>query len=125
MKQFSVEEYLKDHNKKVVTRSGRNVRIICTDQKGTNYSIIALCAINKDSEICYSYLPNGRMHLSSDSCLDLFFAPEKKEGYINVYSDGDNYYTGGTEIYPSETEAVSHVTKKFGYVKTVKIEWEE
>ena len=60
-----------------------------------------------------------------DSCVDLFFAPEKKEGHINVYRDGDNYYIGGTEIYSSEAEAVSHATKEFGYVKTVKVEWEE
>ena len=126
MKQFNLEEYLKNPNKKVVTRSGRNVRIICTDRKGTEYSVVALCAINKDSEeICYSYLPNGRMHLSSDSCLDLFFAPEKKEGYINLYRDGDDYYTGGTGVYSSEAEAVSHALRMFGFVKTVKVEWEE
>lgn len=125
MKQFNLEEYLKDPNKKVVTRDGRNVRIICTDQKGTEYSVVALCTMSNVSEDCYFYFPNGRMYLSADSCLDLFFAPEKHEGYINVYRDGDNYYTSGTEIYSSEAEAVSHATKKFGYVKTVKVEWEE
>ena len=31
MKQFSLEEYLANPSKKVVTRDGRNVRIICTD----------------------------------------------------------------------------------------------
>ena len=35
MKQFNLEEYLKDPNKKVVTRDGRNARIVCTDRKGT------------------------------------------------------------------------------------------
>ena len=125
MKQFNLEEYLKNPNKKVVTRDGRNVRIICTDRKGTEYSVVALCTMSSGSEDCYFYFPNGRMYLSADSCMDLFFAPEKKEGYINVYRDGDGYYTGGTEIYSSEAEAVSHVTEKFGYVKTVKVKWEE
>lgn len=125
MKQFNLEEYLKDPNKKVVTRDGRNVRILCTDRKGTEYSVVALCTMSKGSEDCYFYFSSGKMYLSSDSCLDLFFAPEKKEGYINLYRDGDDYYTGGTEIYSSEAEAVSHATKKFGYVKTVKVEWEE
>lgn len=125
MKQFNLEEYLKDPNKKVVTRDGRNVRIICTDRKGTEYSVVALCTMSKGSEDCYFYFPSGKMYMSSDSCLDLFFAPEKKEGYINVYRDGDDYYAGGTEIYSSEAEAVSHATEKFGYVKTVKVEWEE
>lgn len=125
MKQFNLEEYLRDPNKKVVTRDGRNVRIICTDRKGTKYSVVALCTMSKESEDCYFYFPNGKMYLSSDSRLDLFFAPEKHEGYINVYRDGDDYYTGGTEIYSSEVEAVSHAMEKFGYVKTVKVEWEE
>ena len=31
MKQFSLEEYLKDPPKKAVTRDGRNVKIDCTD----------------------------------------------------------------------------------------------
>ena len=61
MKQFNLEEYLKDPNKKVVTRDGRNVRIICTDQKGTEYSVIALCTMSDGSENCYFYFPNGRM----------------------------------------------------------------
>lgn len=79
MKQFDLKEYLKDPNKKVITRDGRNVRIICTDRKGTEYSVVALCTMSNESEDCYFYFPNGRMYLSADSCLDLFFAPEKKE----------------------------------------------
>ena len=127
MKQFNLEEYLKDPNKKVVTRDGRNARIICTDRQGGNHPILALCTMSNESENLYSYFPNGRMYLNADadSCLDLFFAPEKKKGYINVYRNGDDYYTGGTKIYSSEAEAVSHATEKFGYVKTVKVEWEE
>ena len=125
MKQFNLEEYLKNPARKVITRDGRNARIVCTDRKGTEYSVVALCTMSSGSEDCYFYFPSGRMYLSADSCLDLFFAPEKKEGYINVYRDGDNYYTGGTEIYSSEAEAASHATEKFGYVKTVKVEWEE
>ena len=125
MKQFDLKEYLKDPNKKVVTRDGRNVRIICTDRQGGDRPILILCFESDGIERCFSCLPNGRRYVDTDSCADLFFAPEKKEGYINVYRDGDNYYTGGTEIYSSEAEAASHATEKFGYVKTVKVEWEE
>ena len=125
MKQFNLEEYLRDPNKKVVTRDGRNVRIICTDQKGTKYSVIALCTIDKESEICYSYLPNGRMHLSSDSCLDLFFAPEKHEGWVNVYKDGNMYSFGDTHPYATEKEAKRYSSIYSDYVGTIKVEWEE
>lgn len=96
MKQFDLKEYLKDPNKKVVTRDGRNVRIICTDQKGTEYSVIALCTMSNGSEICYSYFPNGKIYLSSDSCMDLFFAPEKHEGWVNLYKDNAYYHLGSS-----------------------------
>lgn len=33
MKQFNLEEYLKNPKRKVVTRDGRDVRVICTDRK--------------------------------------------------------------------------------------------
>lgn len=41
MKEFSLEEYLKNPDREVVTRDGRKVRIICTDRKGAT-PIIAL-----------------------------------------------------------------------------------
>lgn len=125
MKQFSLEEYIKNPNRKIVTRDGKEARIVCTDKKG-RYPIIALSQVlDDDDEEIHSYTKSGKMFMSIDSNADLFFAPEKHEGYINIYRDGDNYYTGGTEIYSSEAEAVSHALKKFGYVKTVKVEWEE
>lgn len=125
MRQFDLDKYLKNPNMKVVTRDGRSVRIVCIDMIGTSYPILVICRIDPTHDCYYSHTINGKHNLGVDSPLDLFFAPEKKEGYINIYGDGDNYYTGGTEIYLSETEAVGHATEEFGYVKTVKIEWEE
>ena len=86
MKQFNLEEYLKDPNKKVVTRDGRNARIVCTDRKGTEYSVVALCTMSSGSEDCYFYFPSGRRYLSADSCMDLFFASEKHEDWENLYN---------------------------------------
>lgn len=127
MKQFNLEEYLRDPNKKVVTRDGRNVRIICTDQKGTEYSVVALCTMSNGSENCCFYLPNGRRYRSAgaDSCLDLFFAPEKKKGWANLYDLPEGTYLG--RVYSSKEVAESMI-KKCGlhpYIATIKIEWEE
>ena len=126
MKQFDLKEYLKDPNKKVVTRDGRNIRIICTDQKGTEYSVIALCTMSNGSENCYFYLPNGRRYWSAgaDSCTDLFFA-EKKEGWVNLYNLSEGPYLGS--VYSSK-EVAEAMSKKCGlqhYISTIKIEWEE
>ena len=127
MKQFNLEEYLKDPNKKVVTRDGRDVRIICTDRRGGYHPILALCTMSNESENLYSYLPNGRMYLSADadSCMDLFFAPEKKEGWVNLYNLSEGPYLGS--VYSSK-EVAEAMSKKCGlqhYIATIKIEWEE
>lgn len=129
---FSLGEYIKNPKRKVVTREGQDVRILCTDVMGTSYPVLAVCKVDSTHEYCYSYTDTGKQFKSKDSPTDLFFAPEKKEGWITVYKDGDDYHTGGTEIYSSEFEAVnhlfedvSHLSKKFDFIKTVKIEWEE
>lgn len=126
MKEFSLEEYLKNPNRKIVTRDGRNVRIICTDQKGTEYSVIALCTMSNGSENCCFYLPNGRRYWSAgaDSCLDLFF-PEKHEGWVNLYKGNAYYHLGSTIFYQSESEAKKRIVKNCGYVGTIKVEWED
>ena len=124
MKQFNLEEYLKDPNKKVVTRDGRNARIICTDRKGTEYSVVALCTMSSGSEDCYFYFPSGRMYLSADSCLDLFFAPEKHEGWINLYKINSSI-SPGPLTYNTKKEAESATGNRPDYISTTKIEWEE
>ena len=122
MKQFDLKEYLKDPNKKVVTRDGRNARIVCTDRKGTEYSVVALCTMSSGSEDCYFYFPSGRMYLSADSCLDLFFAPEKHTAWTNIYKSEDGVYANGG-LFESKEEALenSYSLK----IATCKIEWEE
>ena len=126
MKQFSLEEYIKNPSRKIVTRDGRNVRILCTDQKGTEYSVIALCTMSNGSENCCFYLPNGRRYLSAgaDSCLDLFFA-EKHEGWVNVYKDGNMYSFGDTHPYATEKEAKRYSSIYSDYVCTIKVEWKD
>lgn len=125
MKQFDLKEYLKDPNKKVVTRDGRNARIVCTDRKGTECSVVALCTMSSGSEDCYFYFPSGRRYLYADSCMDLFFASEKHEGWVNLYNLSEGPYLGS--VYSSK-EVAEAMSKKCGlqhYIATIKIEWEE
>lgn len=123
MKQFNLEEYLKNPSRKVVTRDGSKVRIICTDKKG-NYPIIALIEKNVDNEIVNYYYEDGRTSHELKDNLDLFFAPEKHEGWINLYRGSlDVTYAGC--VYTSEKEAKEHIDDTQRYVTTVKIEWEE
>ena len=56
MKQFSLEEYLKNPKRKVITRGGRPVRIICTDKCDTfGKLIIALIKCENGIENIHTY----------------------------------------------------------------------
>ena len=123
MKEFNLDEYLKGPTKKVVTRDGREVRIICTDMKSyDDDKIVTLVKKNDGEEVLLCYRKSGRASYSPD--FDLFFAPVKKEGWVNINFSVDKGKYVGEEIYRSEDEAIEN--SKFGiYIATIKIEWEE
>ena len=80
MKQFNLEEYLKNPSKKVITRDGRAVRIVRTDFYDNTYPIIIKV---KDMLDPVAVTREGRFMSSGiDKDLDIFFAPEKHEGQI-------------------------------------------
>ena len=119
MKQFDLEEYLKNPSRKVVTRSGKPVIIHCTNYESDGPIIAEVKGYNKSR----SYQRNGRYYLYDDSNFDLFFATEKHEGWVNVYNGGADYrYTG--EVFSSKERALM-VAEGYDCIATIKIEWEE
>ena len=122
MKQFSLEEYLKNPDRKVVTRNGMPVRIICTDRKQERH-IIALIKERDDTETICTYNTQGKFRTNGEcSNLDLMFAPTKKEGWVNIYNRATR---GCGLIYESEEKAKQNADKDKPYIATTKIEWEE
>ena len=121
MKEFNLDEYLKNPSQKVVTRDGREVRIICTDAKGDEPIVALLYNKNRDEENVYTYNRDGRFY-KNDSCLDLFFTLTKREGWINIYSDQEYRYLG-ENIFATKEEAIKY--KDINYIATIKIQWEE
>ena len=123
MEQFSLDKYLENPSRKVVTRNGRNVRIICTDKKGFDYPIVALIENKLEGfEGALYYTKDGKYIANESSDSDLFFAPEKHEGWVNVYEEGANRYLDGC-ICVTKEEAKR--IRGYGYITTIKIEWEE
>ena len=122
MEQFNLEKYLKNPSRKVITRNGRNVRIICTDKKGYEYPIVALIENKLEGfEGVLYYTKDGEYTANESSMSDLFFAPEKHEGWVSIYrgvKNGD-YFTVG--IFDSEEKA----KERGGSIATVKVEWED
>lgn len=126
MEQFSLEKYLANPSRKVVTRDGRNARIICTDRRDLNFPIIALVEnISGGGEKACSYTKDGRHYTDCPDIFDLFFAPETHEGWINIYRNDDEDYYKGKIIYSSKEDAIKRGEKTPYYITTTKIEWEE
>ena len=124
MKEFNLEEYLKNPSQKIVTRDGRDVRIICTDAKGDE-PIIALVYNNiREEENVYTYNRDGYFYGDNYDCLDLFFAPVKKEGWVNLFKDEELTFING-DVYKNEEEAKEAAQGESDFIATIKIEWEE
>lgn len=121
MKEFSLEEYLANPNKKLVTRDGRKIeRILCTNAKGP-YPIVALVeSYDGTTDNSLQYTKNGEYFIGGTSISDLFFASEKIEGWVNVYA-GKKL---GTIIHKSKEQAEIQGKTFSDYVTTVKIKWE-
>ena len=122
MEQFSLEKYLANPSRKLVTRDGRRVRIICTDMKSTTYPVVALIENGSGYEQLITFSKNGEYAVNESSRSDLFFAPEKHEGWVNIYKEGTNRYLEGC-ICVTKEEAKR--IRGYGYITTIKIEWEE
>lgn len=128
MEQFNLKKYLENTERKVVTRDGRPVRIICTNRKGLNTKpIVALITIPNNDEVIKSYWEDGIETRGTEYENDLFFAPEKKEGWINIFKGifNDNRLLGHTRIFKTKENAEEAGEGVSGYITTIKIEWEE
>ena len=126
MKQFNLQEYLSNPSRQVVTRDGRKVRIVCTDRAGLNVKpIVALITLPNGDEVIKTFWDNGIETAGSEYENDLFFAPEKHEGWIiiNKYPDGVRDTNG--IIYDTELDIPDKPQVGTHRVATIKIEWEE
>ena len=121
MRQFNQEEYIKNPSMKVVTRDGRNVKIHCVNLNNVQPVVAQI----EDLGCSSTFYKDGKYIKDEESPYDLFFAPEKHEGWINLYKNEDgiswispNYFTSKKE---AEEEGNAHTCS----VTTIKIEWEE
>ena len=124
MKQFSLEEYLKDPSREIITRDGRKVRrILCTDARST-YPVIALVEDHEGTkDKALAFTKDGKFFIETDDVTDLFFSSnEKHEGWATIYG---KFLAG--EIFSTKEEAEESVKRcgKKDLVAIAKVEWEE
>lgn len=141
MEQFKLEKYLENPRKRIVTRDGRNARVICVNRINNNYPIVALIRNNKDCESLMSYTEEGKLYKEQNDSCDLFFASRKKgerwinishnfaskkkgKRWINIFRNSDSVQLVGENAYKTKEEAKGAVYF-LPNVATVKIEWEE
>ena len=123
MRPFNLEEYLNNPSCKIVTRTGKSVRIICTDAKG-KYPIIALVTTRNGDEASFEFTKDGLWQSKEhENSLDLFFAPTKKEGWVNIYRFISGPYCG--DVFETKEYAETLGKASDTYITTIKIEWEE
>ena len=120
MKQFNLDEYLKNPTRKVITRDGSPVKIHCTNYTKNQFIIAEIEGTN----LSETFDKNGKWLSLVDTEKDLFFAPEKHEGWINLYKINSTI-SPGPQAYNTKEEAESVAGDKSYYISTIKIEWEE
>lgn len=128
MKQFTLDEYWKNPDRKILTRGGKNARVICSNRVmacNDFRPIVALIEQKGNADLVKLYYSNGVCYsndLPDEN--DLFFAPEKHQGWviINRDSKGDPYVM--TQIYDSKEDA-ERDTEEEDNIGVCKIEWGE
>ena len=123
MEPFNLKEYFKNPSVKIVTRDGKPARIICTNKQNKKYPVVAL--VMEDSvEGTFNFTEDGLVIAGDITKYDLFFIPERKEGWMIIYAANDNHMPyPDTTIYKTKEEALK--AKRYtGYMGIAHVEWE-
>lgn len=124
MEQFSLEKYLQDPTRKVITRQGYPARIICTDREGVHDPLIALVKRGGGEDLL-TYSKDGKYsHHRVDNDLDLFFAPRKQSRWIFLRKCEYIDKIERSNLYGSKEVAEEVMKKHKGFALT-EITWEE
>lgn len=126
---FSLEEYLKDPLRRVVTRDGREVRIKCTDMDGDDdMVIVGLVRYSRTGkEMPQSWTKEGQYFPEAgETACDLFFEDSKepivRKGWVNIYKSSDGRVILGS-VRKSKEEAEQ--ASRGDSIDTIEISWKE
>jgi hypothetical protein len=110
----------------VITRDGKQARIVCFDVNSKDdQPILALITRNDGYEGYSSHCINGDFYFNENqSPNDLFMAPVKKKGWINIYPPVNNYTAALTnDVHKTRDQADRDATK--ARISCIEIEWTE
>ena len=119
MKEFNLE--LVKQGKRVTTRSGHEVRIICTDFKSKKKNIPILALIKDEDEeketLCF-YTLKGKISDNKESEFDLFMDEDGE--WVNIYQENGKCFISESS-YPTKGEAIDHRTSLRNCVATINL----
>ena len=94
--------------------------------KSTTYPVVALIEDGSDYEQPTTLSKNGEYAVNESSRSDLFFVPQKHEGWVNIYkSKYDGYELSQVYQRKEDAESEKYINDSDAYITTTKIEWEE
>lgn len=127
MRAFNLKDFLANPKQNVTTLFNEKVEILCTDRNNADKPIVFILRSGSDSGSVYYADVNGRYK----GAHQLFFAPTKKTGWINIYKEDDFFHASsdiiastGCYVFDTEEHAKTTFNTKI-HLATVKIEWEE
>ena len=113
-KPFNLEEYLANPSRKVVTRIGYKVIIICTDKRGS-MPIVALVEFETLDGVQIFY-PDGKAE--TDRIYDLFFLDESEDELNEFEEELENFALTVGQI--EQLAEINHMSYEDFYNKTIK-----
>lgn len=118
MKEFNLE--LVRQGKRVTTRNGHEVRIICTDFKSKgNTPILALLKDKEnEEEIIHFYTLKGKVFDNKESALDLFM--DEDDEWVNIYEENGRCFISESP-YLTQKEAINHRTSLRNCIATINL----
>ena len=79
MEPFNLEKWLKNKGRKIITRDGRSVRIVCWDSPNKAFPIVGFINNNPTVFVWDNYGYSSAGHVESKN--DLFFANEEEDEF--------------------------------------------
>lgn len=116
MKEFNLE--LVRQGKRVITRSGHEVRIICTDFKSKSNTPILVLLKDNEEETIHFYTLKGKVFDNKESALDLFMDEDGE--WVNIYQENGKCFISESS-YPTKGEAIDHRTSLRNCVATINL----
>ena len=120
LKPFNLEQALA--GAPIVTRNGCPIVELKYLQTSSKLAVVRK---EPDDKLISYFVPcDGKLGDTIDYATDLFMAPTKKEGWVNIYNPSSKNLNGVSWFaYNSREEAIANQAS--GYIATAKIKWEE